>query len=144
MITIEQAQTKLNALPPPSTITRTQYDKLYLNEWFHHNNHQIALRITCKCLGPYGPEQPIEYTGCTLQVWIDHHRSAQRTITPGTDLTTLIPILTAEAMTICDHAGSIELTQDTCRARNIKHFGMHYHIHECPKCGQQYSTDSSG
>lgn len=42
----------------------------------------------------------------------------------------------------CDHEYQ-ELSQRTCRERNLFHGGRCYHVNECTKCGHIWSYDSS-
>jgi hypothetical protein len=42
----------------------------------------------------------------------------------------------------CDHEYH-ELSQEECGKRGINHFGMCWHVYECPKCGMRHADDSS-
>ena len=36
-----------------------------------------------------------------------------------------------------------ELSSEECNKKNIRHYGMCWHVYECTKCGYIYSQDSS-
>jgi len=134
-LTLEQAQIELDAMPPPATMLRSEFDKIHKNLVFDYKGcYSVHLFTKYKCLGPYGPNQQIYYLGFDLTAWVDHHRQESCLIVPSEDIEKYLPDLIAKANTMCPHKNVTELPSSR----------MFEHNYHCNDCGAEYSTDSSG
>lgn len=132
---ISEAQDKLNIQAHPGIMDRASWENSHF-QLFDIEDERFYVAHLCReyQIVSYDRNSPVDIRGYGFRIYVDHHRSANRLVSPGDNLESLVSELVKEASAICPH-------------KNVTSLGsprMHEHNYRCNDCGAEYSVDSSG